>query len=43
MTRPIIPTLRDQFGLDFDDAIRASVLAAKIEYVEALPSERANQ
>jgi hypothetical protein len=40
LARPIIPALRDRFGLEIDDAIRASVLAAKIEYLEALPRGR---
>lgn len=34
LTRPIIPALRDRFGLTITEAVEASSLAAKIEHRE---------
>lgn len=33
LSRPIIPELRDRFGLSINEAIEAAVLAVKYEYV----------
>lgn len=33
LTRPIIPELRERFGLTINEAIEAAVLGAKYEYV----------
>lgn len=33
LTRPVIPTLRDRFGLSINEAIEAAVLAVKYEFV----------
>lgn len=33
LSRPIIPALRDRFGLSIKDAIEAACLAVKYEYV----------